>query len=187
MRGDRVDIASLTAAMDHPPRGPDPRSCVPNSATDELSKDSSGQQTARNGYVAQFSLVRSNASPFFQTVNAIDEIFRTNVSRAHEYVFKPDCNLDSAREWPLACCFALPGARISGLRRRGNPLAPMITRINGGEQLQYPAHELWQSDSAYKPSKMRPSRVRLSLLVYANDFGRVVRKWITLEEVRRSI
>src|SRR5579884_517254 len=51
-------------------------------AEDELSKRSSCRQTARNGYVAQFSFFGSNASPFFQIVNAIAEIFRASVSRA---------------------------------------------------------------------------------------------------------
>ena len=51
-------------------------------AEDELSRVSSCRQTARNGYVAQFSFFGSNASPFFQIVKAIAEIFRAKVSRA---------------------------------------------------------------------------------------------------------
>ena len=38
--------------------------------------------TARNGYVAQFSFLMLNVSPFFQMVSAIAAMCRANVSRA---------------------------------------------------------------------------------------------------------
>jgi hypothetical protein len=37
---------------------------------------------ARNGYVVEFSFLGSNATPFFQTINATAAILRASVSRA---------------------------------------------------------------------------------------------------------
>ena len=49
---------------------------------DELSNLSCCRQTARNGYVVQFSFFGSNVSPFFQILRAIAAILRARVSRA---------------------------------------------------------------------------------------------------------
>jgi len=49
---------------------------------DEVSNLSFCRQTARNGYVVEFSFFGSNFSPFFQTVSATAAILRAKVNRA---------------------------------------------------------------------------------------------------------
>ena len=49
---------------------------------DEVSNLSFCRQTARNGYVFEFSFFGSNVSPFFQTLSATAEILRASVNRA---------------------------------------------------------------------------------------------------------
>src|SRR5262245_32542939 len=76
------------------PEDPLPRPCVPSLTpmTTYLNELVSPANVARNGYVAQFSFFGSNASPFFQIVNAIDEIFRASVSRAISLRIPRSCN-----------------------------------------------------------------------------------------------
>src|SRR5262249_18738336 len=75
------------------PEDPLPRPCVPSShrrraiGINRLAGD-----IARNGYVAQFSFIGLNASPFFQIVNPIEEIFRAIVSRAISLRIPRSCN-----------------------------------------------------------------------------------------------
>ena len=49
---------------------------------DEVSNLSFCRQTARNGYVVDFSFFGSNFSPFFQTISATAAILRAKVNRA---------------------------------------------------------------------------------------------------------
>ena len=49
---------------------------------DEVSNLSFCRQTARNGYVVEFSFFGSNASPSFQTLSATAAILRANVNLA---------------------------------------------------------------------------------------------------------
>src|SRR5215470_11613380 len=49
---------------------------------DEVSNLSFCRQTARNGYVFDFSFFGSNVSPFFQTLSATAAILRASVNRA---------------------------------------------------------------------------------------------------------
>ena len=49
---------------------------------DEVSNLSFCRQTARNGYVIEFSFFGSNVSPFFQTLSATAAILRASVKRA---------------------------------------------------------------------------------------------------------
>ena len=49
---------------------------------DEVSNLSFCRQTARNGYVVEFSFFGSNVSPFFQTLSATAAILRASVNRA---------------------------------------------------------------------------------------------------------
>ena len=49
---------------------------------DEGSNLSFCRQTARNGYVVEFSFFGSNVSPFFQTLSATAAILRAKLNRA---------------------------------------------------------------------------------------------------------
>ena len=92
-RGDRVRVDLWPEPWTIRPEDPLPRPCVPS--TTSMTNDRMGcpaGSIARNGYVAQFSFFGSNTSPFFQIVNAIDEIFRASVSRAISLRMPRSCN-----------------------------------------------------------------------------------------------
>ena len=64
-------------------RDPHPRPyTVPSNTNNEQSNSFCCRLISRNGYVVQFSFVESNATPFFQTINAMAAILRASVSRA---------------------------------------------------------------------------------------------------------
>src|SRR5215468_362694 len=67
-----------------PPRsvGSSPPTLRSEHTDDELSNLSFCRQTARNGYVVEFSFFGSNVSPFFHTLSATAAILRAKVNRA---------------------------------------------------------------------------------------------------------
>src|SRR5215471_4075173 len=82
-RGDRVYLGPSAKAVGHRLTRILTLDLIRSEHTDdEVSNLSFCRQTARNGYVVEFSFFGSNVSPFFQTISATAAILRASVSRA---------------------------------------------------------------------------------------------------------